>query len=291
MRKTKLFALVLAMLMVLTIFAGCGTEKIGDNDVTDNSSVTQSGTEDNNGGSGNSSETDTNTGTSNKKYITSKKAFTDKVAELIDLSLYEDLDETDETSYKSYYYELDSDNEKDYDLDYKIKLGDGSEFTMPISFSELEEKGWALPENADPDFEIDSGHVASSTVSNSEGKEFTFYVYNRTDNKITLKEGLVTSVCLYQYDSYDLTEKLSEAIDFTVCGTLNNASTLEDIIEKLGNPYSINCALNYDDDGNYTYSEIEVDYTQESSSYSSLVFTLSGDGNYITNVDYSVDPE
>lgn len=291
MRKTKLIALVLAMLMILTLFAGCGTNDNGGNDVTNNASDTQSTTEDKNEVTNNSSETNINVDTSNKGYITSKEAFVDKVTELIDVSLYRDITESDYTSFKSYFYELNYENKKEFDLDYKIKLGDGSEFTMPITFSELEKKGWVLQESSAPDREMGSGLMTFGTVKNSAGKTLSVAAYNPTEKTITFKECTVINVDSQQYSTFDSTEKLSDAIDFTICGTLTNASTLEDIIERLGNPYSINCTLHYDDKGNYTYSDIEVTYMQKSSAYSQLKFQLSGDGNYITAINYDVAPK
>lgn len=290
MKKLRFLSLAIALLMIVTMFAGCGSK--GNNDGTvDNSTNTQSATDAAKNETTNSTESNIEVDTSNKGYITSKEAFVNKMAELLDISLYDDLSESDNTSFRLYYYQLAYENKKEYDLDYKIQLGDGSEFTMPITFSELEKKGWILQESSAPDREMGAGLMTFGTIKNAAGKALSVAAYNPTDKTITFKECTVINVDAQQYGSFDPTKKLDDAIDFTVCGTLTNASTLEDIINKLGNPYSISCTLHFDDEGNYTNSDINITYMQKSSAYSQLVFELSGDGNYITTVNYDVAPE
>lgn len=290
MKKFRLLSFVLALLLIITMFAGCGSKENTDGTV-DNSTDTQSTTDAGDNEPTNFTESNVEVDTSNKGYITSKDAFVSKMAELLDISLYADLNESDYTSFRSYYYQLDYENKKEYDLDYKIKLGDGSEFTMPITFSELEKKGWVLQESSAPDREMGAGLMTFGTIKNASGKSLRVAAYNPTDKTITFKECTVINVDAQQYSTFDPTAKLDDAIDFTVCGSLTNASTLEDIINKLGNPYSINCTLHFDDEGKYTNSDIEITYMQKSSAYSQLVFDLSGDGNYITTVNYDVAPQ
>lgn len=290
MKKLRFLSLAIALLMIVTMFVGCGSKE--DNDGTvDNSTNTQSTTDVGKNETTNSTESNIEVDTSNKGYITSKEAFVNKMAELLDVSLYGDLSESDNTSFRLYHYQLGYENKKEYDLDYKIQLGDGSEFTMPITFSELEKKGWILQESSAPDREMGAGLMTFGTIKNASGKALSVAAYNPTDKTITFKECTVINVDAQQYGSFDPTKKLDDAIDFTVCGTLTNASTLEDIINKLGNPTSISCTLHFDDEGNYTNSDINITYTQKSSAYSQLVFELSGDGNYITTVNYDVAPE
>lgn len=290
MKKFRLLSLVLALLMIVTIFAGCGSK--GNTDETvDNSTDEQLTTDTGSNEITNSTESNIEVDTSNKDYITSKDAFVQKMTELLDMTLYTDLNEGDYTSFRSYYYQLDYENKKEYDLDYKIKLGDGSEFTMPITFSELEEKGWILLESSDPEREMGANLMTFGVIENASGKRLDVAAYNPTDKTITFKECTVINVDAQQYSTFDPTEKLDDAIDFTVCGSLTNASTLEDIINKLGNPYSIDYTLHFDEEGKYTNSDIRITYMQKSSAYSQLVFELSGDGNYITTVNYDVAPQ
>lgn len=290
MKKFRLLSLTFVLLLILTMFSGCGNKENTDG-TTGNSTNTQSTANTDNSETVGSIESNIEVDASNKGYITSKDVFVNKMEELLDISLYTDLNESDHTSFKSYYYQLNYENKKEYDLDYKIILGDGSEFTIPIAFSELEKKGWVLQESCDSDREIETGLMTFGTIKNASGKSLSVAAYNPADKTIPFKKCTVINVDAQQYSTFDPTEKLDDAIDFTVCGTLTNASTLEDIINKLGNPYSINCTLHFDDEGKYTHSDINITYMQKSSAYSQLVFELSGDGNYITTVNYDVAPE
>lgn len=286
MKKFRFLFVMVALLLMLTMLTGCFGELKPEEASTNMESMTDV------------DKTETTQPTDNivddtvaDGYITSKTAFVNEMSELLDLSLYQDLSESDYTSFKSYSYTLDYENEKEYPLDYKIKLGDGSEFTMPITFSELEKKGWFLQDSSSPDRELDTGLMTYGTIQNTGGKTLSVSAYNPTDKTIAFKECTVIAVRAEQYSTIEPTEKLSGAIDFTVCDSLTNLSNLEDIINKLGNPYLVTCVVHFDDNGQYTYSDIEINYTQKSSAYSSLVFELSGDGNYITNVRYDVNPQ
>lgn len=290
MKKLRLLSLILVLLMILTTLVGCRSA-LDESVSTGNSPSTQDTMSIETSDTVATTESNLDVDVSDKGFITTKDAFVNKVAELLDVSFYSDLTESDNTSFKIYYYQVKPENEQEYDLDYKIKLGDGSEFTMPITFSELEKKGWILQESSDPDREIESGFMTFGTVENASGKTLSVAAYNPTDKTIAFKECTVINVDSQQYSTFDSTEKLSDAIDFTVCDSLTNASTLEDIVEVLGNPYSISCTLRYDGEGKYTNSEITVTYMQKSSAYSQIEFELSGDGDYITCVSYDVKPE
>ena len=290
MKKIRLLPLVLAFVMVFAALTACLAEPNTAGPVNQDTN-TQPATTLNSEVNADSTESNVEADQSGNGYITSKDAFISKMNELLDISLYDDLEESDAGAYKSYYYQLNYENEKDFDLDDTVSLGDGSSFTMPITFAELEEKGWVLQETSDPDRELEPGFMTFGTVQNAAGESLYVSAYNHTQDVITFKECTVIEVEARQYSSIEPTEKVEGAVDFTVCGTLTNLSALEDIIQRLGNPYAISCTLHYDSDGNYAYTELEIEYEQESSAYSSIVFELSGDGNYITNMKYSVGPQ
>ncbi len=282
MKNVRFFCTVLIFMLSLSIFSACANLE----DITETSN---NGTNTQLATNPDSSETvDTSDPNINKKYITSKDAFVDKMEELLDLSLYDELDEYGSSDFNGYSYCLKVENEKDYDLDYTIMLGDGSSFTMPITFSELSEKGWVL--FRDTDRELGAGFMTQSSIRNAVGKVISVAAYNPTEEAFTFQEGTVIALEAQQYSIDDFTKKLSDAVDFTVCDSLTNNSTLEDIIKRLGNPTSITCSLYFNDE-QYRCSDIEVEYIQESSAYSSIVFNLSGDGNYITNLRYEIAPE
>lgn len=281
MKNKRALSLVLAIVMILTVLAGCGSEGNTDSPASENRKPTAETSDE----ATVSTESQIQVDTSEKGYIASKDDFVTKMAELLDLSLYMDLNEGDDT----YSYHIKYENRKEYDLDYTIQLGDGTAFTMPITFSELEQMGWSLEESSSPDREIKSGFSSSGWIVNASGKELYVWAWNPTDKTITYKECTVHWIEAQQ-SKFSSFEKLDTASDFTLCGSLTNASTLEDIIARLGNPTSVFCDVDFDNEGNYSYSTLEVTYEQRSSAYSSLTFILVGDGSCILTVEYKVNP-
>lgn len=296
MNTRKLIALLICLCMTLTLLAGCKeVEKKAESDNKMQDTVQQDQDKDN------LTETEENTDkpeeetqnkvdTSNKGYITDEASLMENVEKLLDTSLYGDMYKEDNTSFVSYWCERNDDNRPEYDLDYKYEFGDGSVVQLPLTFAELKEEGWTLSSTND-DQELDPGYMTFGRVKNSSGKELSVAAYNHTDSKAAFKDCTVINMDATQYSDLDTAKKLSSAIDFTICGSITNASTLEDIIDVLGDPTTLYCSFHYDDNGNYQYSKLTVTYTQESSAYSQIVFELSGDGNYITEVCYDVAPE
>ena len=280
MRKIKNSLLVL-LAMLLVLLAGCKNNE-------------GTGAHDNNEGTG-VYESNENTGfdveadISNKQYITSKEAFVNKMEELLDLSIYSYTEFAEYTKFKQYTYELSPDKRANYDFDYVVKLEDGSTISMPITFGELDKKGWKLVGGTDPDQEIPSNTKATGTIRNASGKELTVLAYNLADETTAYWECTILELSSEQY-VLNADEKERNAVDFAVCDNLNNASRLEDIIQELGQPTIIECALHYDDNGNYICSKIDMYFEQKDSEYiggnSQMVFLLSGDGNYILSFTY-----
>lgn len=256
MKKIKYSSLIIAFVMIFSTLTGCGNEVDYTADTTD------------------------------KNYITSKETFVEKMDELIDLSLYEDLDE-DEGTLSTYTYELKDDDKNDCELNRKILLGDGTEFTFPISVKELENLGWTVTNGGDT--ELKANHfIFGVTVENAEGKVLKLSVINTTQETLLAKECTIFSVETKQFKDYtDAAEKEEVAINFSVCDSLNNASNLEDIIEVLGNPDSVECTLRSGYEEGYTRSEITIVYENED--YTDIEFVLSGNGNYIKSMSYGVN--
>lgn len=295
MKQIKLISLILVVIVMLSAFAGCGGKN--DDSSSDKKDTAQSEdkasstiSDDNN--NENSSDTDTDSeADSPKEYITTREAFLDKASELFELSLYGELNESGdkELGFSTHIYSMDYLNQKEYALDYKIKLGDGSEIVLPITYSELEKKGWTFRTNSSAERELEPDYLTQATLINANGQTLDVSIYNNTSNNIALKDGIVIDISSQQYNS-DATEKLNTAIDFSVCGSLSQKSTLEDIVDTLGNPYMISYGIFYNNDGEYYYSSIEIQYKQKSSAYSHITFELSGSGNYITSVSYGKNP-
>lgn len=278
----KFFALALALILMFTAFVGC-EEKTDDDAEPTKDSVSQTDVKNDTTHSNKEDEPVKSTG------ITSKEDFVATMEELLDLSLYMDLNESDNNGlFDSFSYTLDYENRKEYDLDYNIRLDDGSEFTLPILVSDFEKKGWTMPESNHPDNQLSSGYMTSSYFENSQGKELSCDVYNHRDYATAKKNGMVVEIRASHYSTYD--DKIREsAVGFTVCDTLTEEATLEDIIARLGNPTMVFCTVNYNDDGSFKKSQITIEYAQESSAYSCLRFNLSGDKGYIISMEYSAD--
>lgn len=304
MNTQKLIALLLCFSMVLALLAGCKSDKEPEENTDKNGTSVKEENQDDqvekeeeNQNDQTEKEEDTDkpkeethieVDTSNKNYITDETSLIAKVEELVDTSLYGDMYKNDNASFISYMCERNYDNRQEYDLDYKYEFGDGSVVQMPLTFAELEMEGWVLSSNNE-DQELDPGYMTFGRVKNSSGKELYVSAYNHTSSKAAFKDCTVINIEAAQYSDLNIAKKIDSAIDFTVCGSITNASTLEDIIDVLGDPTSIYCSFHYDDNGNYKYSKLTVSYIQKSSAYSQIVFELSGDGNYIINVDYSVN--
>lgn len=213
-------------------------------------------------------------------YITSKEDFIAKIKTLIDISLYE---ENDYESTYSYTMKFDIQQKTEYDFDYGIELGDGTKFALPVPVKTLGNQGWTLNQNP----EVKPDNVLSGPrLVNSQGNTLVFVsAVNNSDDTLDFDECDLVGYNIELY-SHDLKEPSNSAIDFTVCGTITQNSTLEDIIAKLGNPSKVMCNV-VEYSGEYQRTEITITYEQLGSPYNYLEFVLSGDGNYITEMEYS----
>lgn len=291
MKKFLSFTLVLMFLLV--IFSACGStnpapnnSNTGDNNSNDTVSVTETVTEPA------ADDSITPADFSRTDYMTSKEAFVEIVGGLVDISLYDELEEYESTSSKSYSYNIKYENKMEYELDYSITISDGASFTMPISFADLEKCGWSLKSSSHAETEMEPGFISWAYCHNSAGQEIYVGAYNPTEETIAFGE---CSVCMVEFTMFDTTSETPEAYEntpgFTVCGGITHASTLEDIISVLGAPESFYYSIHTDENGAYEDSYIELTYEQASSAYDYLVFKLSGNGNYIISMEYQHIPE
>ena len=216
--------------------------------------------------------------TSLTNYITSKDDFTNVLGSIVDLSLYELEDDDDSCNYYLKY-----ENEISYDLDHNVVLSDGTEFTLDTPFSELESQGWVL---FDPEQELDAGYLTWDVCKNSNGQELYIGIYNPTESTLTAKECTVCFIELTLFSSLDFSEKIDTTPGFTICKTITQASTLEEIVGQLGMPSSI-----YYSNSDGLDSYISIEYTQPNNSYDYLNFRVSANGNYIVEIDSEYIPK
>ncbi len=284
MKKIKIISLLCALLIFVLVFSGCGKTTGNDADVDNSLSDTQVDNTDNKENEFEFPEFEVDT--TDKEYITSKESFVDKMSELLDMSLYGELNEHDYTSHMQYTYEIK--DRIEYDMDCSVKFSDGTQFTMPLSLEDFIETGWTLDSSIGTQ-SLNPNLMTDVTMQNSSGNTLEVTVCNTSDTSLTIKECDLMGIASEQY-VFGTFRKVDGAVEFVVCDTLNNASTLEDIIKKLGNPTYIDYKLYRDADGNYDCSALNISYQQKDSIYSHLDFFISADGNYIMSMDYTADP-
>lgn len=281
MKVKRLLAIALAVAMMLTVFAGCSKRDPEEEEKKDSVSQTEEKTDEK------TEEADVPT---EETVITSRDSFVNTMGKLMDLSLYNDLTENYNASYDTFSYHIKYENERDYDLDKKIRFADGSEVTLPIKVSELADRGWGFAYDSSAGTELASGYETPSIgFKNSSGKQFEAWVYNHTSVTTTLGNCMVPELTVNLYGSLDPNKKLDSGIGFTVCGTITENSTLEEVIARLGNPTSVFCTVRRDDTGAFKHSTVEVTFEQSKATHNHLTIKFSGDKGHIVEMKYSAD--
>lgn len=223
----------------------------------------------------------------NGNAIVSKETFISVIGSLVDLSLYGDLSAGDYSGYSIYSYTLKSENKVTYNLDYKVTLGDGTTFTMPIDVADLKDMGWSLKYSSDQT--IRPGYKTEAWIENADGQAIYAEIYNDGTIEKSLENCTVIGVQMNQY-STDTISPHETAPGFTVCGNITEDSGIADIINKLGTPTSIVCSIHYDDNNRVEYTKVELGYGQPDEPRSGIRFELSGTGDYIAIADYNIAP-
>lgn len=258
----KLLAALLAVVMVAAI-CGCGGD--GKEEKPEKKSNGKAG----------QSQTETDS-----EYITDTESFKAAVGELVDLSKYSITDDkADMVSYA-----IKSEAKEDYKLDFKVEIGDGTEFTLPVKLPDLAAKGWNLTENSKPEEEFEPEYGTSGTIENSKGERLRIEAYNPGPQTVAFKECTVDSVDFVIYSIIDF-KKNEDLPDFTVFGNITKDSTIEDVIKTLGNPKSI---IIFCGDGE-TYPKIVIDYEEPGNAFNKVEFTFLGEKNVLAEVKCDVD--
>ncbi len=284
MKHLRKLALLLAVITLLASLCACGEEA-----KTENSKVTETATKAEEAttlpvqqetNTPVITDTPINPAPTGGNYITTKDSFNKELDTLLPDAAYT-LDESSVTNGTLYIYTLT--DKKDYALDYRVKLSDGAEFTLPVMFSDLANAGWTIPKGSG-DNELAPGYATSGVIRNNSGKEISVVAYNPTSVKDMFKNGAVCKVEFAPYLSDGSVN--SKATRFTVCESITESSTVKDVIDRLGAPSKITHKVRTDDSGAYEYSELMLEYTQKSDPNSFIRFNFSGDNNYITKVEY-----
>lgn len=287
MTQKRISTFIIALFWVFTTLAGC--QQDGEKDVSSRTetSTHEPGETETQGADNAAIDDMVPADSSRTGYITSKEAFVETIGKLVDLTLYEDLSEYDSGSFVSYAYNLKYEHEKEFALDYTIKLSDGTKIIMPISLPDLAEKGWKLQDSSQSETEVESGYMTFGICENAAGKTIRLSAYNPTEDKLPFGECTVCEIELNMFSTFERTNAISSTPGFVICEEITHQSTLEDIVSVLGAPTSFFVSLHKNENGEYEYSSLDIEYSQPKNAYDYLRISMSGDGNYIMTLEYA----
>ncbi len=235
MNFKKWLAMVMAVLMLVLLCACARDSAPAENDDEDKDEGTS---ENGSGNEGSGGEDNEGTGDATSKgdgfqidetLPAEIQAFLKKVEPLIDLDKYEPSEMLNETSYNMY-------RDFNQSLNMEIVL-DGQTLTLPFDFTVLDAAGWTF-NNAEEVIDGGKFFVMSQTVKKDD-QRFDATFYNLTEGALPLKE---CSVGKFSIDSY-----YGENMDFSFGGGLTLSSTLEEVLDKLGDPWGVH--FSFEDDG------------------------------------------
>lgn len=280
MKHLRNLALLLAVITLLASLCACGEEATNKED-NKTTTISEETTD-------NITPEDVTTPvvSTDSAYITSKEDM-DLIIDTIPDANYTVSERTyTDTNSTHYTYDLTT-NTNDYNFNYKVKLGDGTEFTMPVSVKDIEASGWSTTISKDETYAANSAPASSFPFINSNNNEIGCYIRNNNSNDATLEECDITGIELNLYKfgytpSYHI-EKDDKAIDFTICDNITNDSTIEDVINSLGAPTKIRLHVCGDHGG---YCDVELVYVQNSNAKQQITFIFSGDENRIMQFHY-----
>ena len=223
----------------------------------------------------------------NDAFATTSEDLTLKLQELIDLSQYE-IDEYD----ADITFDLENDFDFTFNFDYIISFDDNSSITLPIAFADMENTAWTT--EAAADFPVYNTIQRGIPYTNN-GQEITLWTTNLDAIDSDEDVSCPLSDCMFYQINIDLytveteTDENGEYIDFyqmnpkapafTVFGSVNPNSTIEDVISTIGAP----SIIDFHADSN----EIELGYMYKSEKgFSNAYFTFAADGNYMVSMSY-----
>lgn len=292
-KMKKVLAIIFMMTMVISLFAACGNDapanNIVDPDLNDNADVDADAITNNN-------NTDTTASVQNNNEshdgFSSSEEFIERIGEIVDLSLYEVDDEDAD------YVEIDlnSENEKPFNFNYRIDIGNDS-IKLPVSFSDI--KNSVFTTDINEDFSVSNKVQRGAEYKTTNGKEFTLWTTNLdaffddADVECDIKDctfyGFSVEVYDDAYDDNDVPvyEKNDNVPDFNIHG-ITPDSTVEDVISAMENPTYITYYVD-DNSIDITYSE-KIGDSNTSADYSSLIIRFFADQNCIEKIEYEYAP-
>lgn len=180
------------------------------------------------------------------------------------------------------YYGLRSDLFKEYDLKVGIKLDSETLVSYPVPFAILRTYKWKFVDEGLSGLILKPG-ASTNVKCEKDGKEFTAFLTNTTENEIKCSDGVVTRVKFDLYSKEDNFKKqLKSALDFTFGKNINGSTNMKDVIKEIGKPSDISYSSESD-----KCTLITVTY-QNPSEGGCLSFGFTPDGAKMVSVDYSV---
>lgn len=139
---------------------------------------------------------------------------------------------------------------EDLPLEMKYSLLD-KEYRLPTSYKELKADGWILEDN--PDFILESEQFIKNRFVRNGSYILDLSFYNGSDESQTIDNSLVASIA-----AENRTFGQDVASDIVIHGSINFDSTIEDIINELGE-YELNESAQFD---SYTFQNDALSKTE-----------------------------
>lgn len=251
MKKIKWLSYLLAVLMLLTVFASCGEDEVYS------------------------------VPTGREGFATNTDEFDTKISKLIDVAKYKrtESDDGDEIGYTII------ENKYSAKLNYKVTFADGQSITVPTTLEKIKKAGWTTESAEDKKIDNKSSlFIYAETFKNSKGEQIYLYPENlidRSENgtvELPLSECDFTTVqiTLNESDGRDngvLKYKQAEGATVFKCGNIDNYSTIKEVIKAVGEPKSIT----YIADNN----NIMLEFEKLDDKMSTLSIEFVADGDYI----------
>lgn len=118
--------------------------------------------------------------------------------------------------------------------------------------------GWTLVNGNKTDSPVKAHQNTNSVVCSPDGKKAIIYAANLTDNTINFNDCTIWDIII-EYEKNIYYDGPTEAADFDYADGITSASSLSDIINKLGEPYTIVIDEHFTDD-ELQYSKISIRY-------------------------------
>lgn len=294
----KFLTLLLVCVLLLTVMTACGGAanpaedpvSPDNSDVTPNNNAEVPDSEQDTGSlSGDISSASTDLPQRNAFAVTPEECKV-KLAELIDMSMYEIQQYEDMPDYIG--FDLDSAYDHNYNFDYTVAFA-GTAIKLPVTFHEMENSGWTT--EASGDLQISNKVQQGVTYTNGYGQQIILWTTNLDDVDADEDLNCDLSECTYYDIQIDVCTKETEQADngeyvtvfkknpvapnFLIGGSVSESSSIADVINAFGAPSQI--------DFNANLNSITVCYlVVENNWFSNLTFRFAADGDYIVSVNY-----